>query len=165
MPVALLLMRKLVDMFQNSFADVSLRSIALLDQTADETLFQRPRELPQTFAMFTIGEYILRSAATVEQAFGGLTTRLWDDPFEWTLPEKLNTVTAVKGYLAEVEETTQAGFEFLANDDVLFKEIPAPSAITPIAQILIQTLARAEHFQGRAFAVYQMLSDEKLPKI
>ena len=41
--------------------------------------------------MFSCGEYILRSAAAVEQTFGGITTRLWDDPFEWTLPEALST--------------------------------------------------------------------------
>jgi hypothetical protein len=32
-------------------------------------------------------EQILRSARIVEQVSGGITANLWDDPFEWTLPE------------------------------------------------------------------------------
>jgi hypothetical protein len=35
-------------------------------------------------------QYILRSAAAIEQMCGGLTANLWDDPFEWTLPETLS---------------------------------------------------------------------------
>ena len=30
------------------------------------------------------------SAGTIEQTFGGITANLWDDPFEWTLPETLH---------------------------------------------------------------------------
>ena len=48
---------------------------------------------------------LLRSAAAVEQTFGGITTRLWDDPFEWTLPEKLSSTDLLIGYLNEVEQT------------------------------------------------------------
>ncbi|HLA94383.1 MAG TPA: hypothetical protein VK612_01590, partial [Pyrinomonadaceae bacterium] len=82
-------MRDLLDVFDKAFAAVHTRSVELLGQTSGPDLYRRPRELPQTFAMFTVGEYLLRSAASVEQTFGGITRRLWDDPFEWTLPEKL----------------------------------------------------------------------------
>jgi hypothetical protein len=41
------------------------------------------REQPATGD--SCGEQVLRSAAIVEQSFGGLTANLWDDPFEWTL--------------------------------------------------------------------------------
>ena len=157
-------MRLLLDTFDAAFQGISDRSMSLLELTSKDDLYRRPRELPKTFTMFTIGEYILRSAATVEQAFGGLTTRLWDDPFEWTLPEKLNSVALITQYLAEVDETRKVGIAYIASDESLAKQIPAPVEIKPIAEILIQTIARAEHFQGRAFAVFQMLSDEKLPK-
>ena len=53
------------------------------------------------------GEQVLRSAAIVEQTFGGLTANLWDDPFEWTLPETLSTSAKVIEYLNEVEATRQ----------------------------------------------------------
>jgi hypothetical protein len=158
-------MSTLLDTFDASFDTVSRRTRAILEVTSDELLYQRPRELPQTFAMFTVGEYVLRSAAAVEQTFGGITTRLWDDPFEWTLPEKLHSVSLIKEYLDEVDKTRKDGFAFLHNDGSLTKAIPAPATIKPISQVLIETLTRSEHYLGRAYAVFQMLSDEKLPRI
>lgn len=113
--------------------------------------------------MFSCGEYILRSAAAVEQTFGGITTKLWDDPFEWTLPEKLSSIAAMVEYLNDVEETRQRGFAFFTSDTDLLKQMPAPEKVKPIAQILLETVSRSRHFQGRAFAVFQMISDTKLP--
>ena len=112
-----------------------------------------------------MGEYLLRSAATIEQTFGGITMRLWDDPFEWTLPEKLSSTVLIADYFTEVEKTLNIGVAFLANDEVLRREIPAPTTIKSIGQVLIEALSRAEHYQGRAFGVFQALSDEKLPRI
>ena len=40
---------------------------------------------------YHLGEHIVRSAGAVEQTFDGITANLWDDPFEWTLPENLAT--------------------------------------------------------------------------
>jgi hypothetical protein len=137
----------------------------LIGKVVDTDLFRKPRELERTMTMFSCGEYILRSAAIVEQTFGGITTRLWDDPFEWTLPEKLSTRVHVNEYLDEVEVTRIRGFGFFLSDDDLRKEIPAPEITRPIFALLLETVARAEHFQGRAFAVFQMLSDEKLPRM
>ena len=117
------------------------------------------------FAQFSCGEYILRSAGAVEQTFGGIMSRLWDDPFEWTLPEELSTIEKISEYLAEVEETRRKGFAFFASDEDLKREIPAPEKLRSIFEILLETVARAEHFQGRAFAVFQMFSDEKLPNL
>ena len=108
---------------------------------------------------------MLRSASAVEQTFGGITRRLWDDPFEWTLPEKLSTIELVIEYLSEVDDARLAAFSFLTDDDTLLKTLPAPVEIKPIAQVLNDTLIRAEHYLGRAYAVHQMLSDRKLPKI
>ncbi|MEQ1763978.1 MAG: hypothetical protein ABL984_12645, partial [Pyrinomonadaceae bacterium] len=155
----------LLDTFDRSFATISARSRAILDLTSDEILYKHPRDLPNTFAIFTVGEYVLRSAAAVEQTFGGITTRLWDDPFEWTLPEKLYSIDLVKEYLDEVDSTRAEGVAFVANDESLSKSIPAPVKIVPISQVLIDTLARSEHYLGRAYAVFQMISDEKLPRI
>jgi hypothetical protein len=148
-----------------SFSSISARTRALIDLTSDEILYRRPRELPNTFSMFTVGEYVLRSAAAVEQTFGGITTRLWDDPFEWTLPEKLHSLELVREYLDEVDRTRREGIAFIADDESLFKSLPAPVKILPISQVLLDTLARSEHYLGRAYAVYQMISDTKLPRI
>ncbi len=115
--------------------------------------------------MFTCGEYVLRSAGAVEQTFGGIMTRLWDDPFEWTLPEELSTTALIAEYLAEVEVTRRKGFALFKTDEDLRREMPAPGKLKTIFEILLDTVSRAEHFQGRAFAVFQMFSDEKLPRV
>ena len=115
--------------------------------------------------MFSAGEYILRSAAAVEQTCGGITTRLWDDPFEWTLPEKLSTRERVIEYLNEVEDTRRSAFRFFTSDSDLSKQIPAPEKLRSIFDLVLETLARSEHYQGRALAIFQMLSDKKLPRL
>jgi hypothetical protein len=131
----------------------------------DDKLYWKPREIPDSVSRVSCGEFILRSAGTIEQTFGGLTTKLWDDPIEWTLPEALPTCGKVLEYLNEVEETRARGFEFFQTDEDLYRELPAPVELKPISLLLLEILSRAENFQGRAFAVFQMFSDEKLPRV
>jgi len=151
--------------FNQRFLILDGRTRELLRFLDDDLLYKKPRETPNSMAMFSCGEYLLRSAAMIEKTFGGITTRLWDDPFEWTLPEKLTTVSDVALYLDEVENTRVKGFAFFKSDEDLKRQLPAPEKLTSIAEILLETLAKAEHYQGRAFAVFQMLSDQKLPRI
>ena len=158
-------MRSFIEIFGQKFDDLHARNLQILAIVAEEDLYRRPRELPQTLTLFTVGEYLLRCAAAVEQTFGGITTRLWDDPFEWTLPEKLNSKALVGEYLDEVENTTRKGLAFLTSDEDLSKRMPAPAEIKSIFEILTGTLLRAEHFQGRAAAIAQFFSDEKLPRL
>src|SRR5215213_10960444 len=165
MPVAFFFMDPMLKSFDRRFALIHQRSLALLKMLSDADLFRKPRELERSMVMFSCGEYILRSAAAVEQTCGGITTRLWDDPFEWTLPEELSTSEKVAGYLAEVEVERESAFRFFVSDDDLRKQIPAPENLHSIFDLLLETVARAEHYQGRAFAVFQMLSDKKLPRI
>jgi hypothetical protein len=155
-------MKTLIDSFDRQFRAVHERSVLLTGKVPADKLFWKPRDLGRTMAMFSCGEYILRSAAAVEQCFGGITTKLWDDPFEWTLPEKLSTPALVLEYLAEVEETRQHGFAYFTGDGDLTREMPAPDRLRPIHEILLDTVGRAENFQGRAFSIFRMLSDEKL---
>jgi hypothetical protein len=151
--------------FDQQFVAIDRRSRDLLAKLTNEQLFATPNPAVRTMAPFSCGEYILRSAGAVEKTFGGITTRLWDDPFEWTLPEKLSTREAVVQYLDEVEATRRRGFGFFASDDDLKCEIPAPEKLRTLADILIDTLSRASHLQGRAFAIYQTLTGEKLPRV
>ena len=158
-------MDALLNSFDQRFRILHDRSSELLNRIEPGDLYRKPRELERSMAMFSCGEYLLRSAAAVEQTFGGITTRLWDDPFEWTLPEKLSTVAAIIGYLNEVEATRVSAFKFFTSDDDLRKEIPAPERLRSIFDLLLETVARGEHYQGRAFAVFQALSDKKLPRV
>ncbi len=158
-------MKLQVNIFDRQFFHLHSRSNELLKLIPDDKLFWKPRELNKTYQMFSCGEYILRSAGKVEQTFGGIATRLWDDPFEWTLPEELSTAALMIEYLAEVEQTRLKGFALFNSDEDLRREILAPDKLRTIFEILIETVARSEHFQGRAFAIFQMLSDEKLPRV
>lgn len=158
-------MNPIIESFDRAFYSLHESSFELISRTPDDLLFHKPRKFERSMAMFSTGEYILRSAAAVEQTFGGITTRLWDDPFEWALPEELASVERVKQYLAEVETRRMQGMKFLSSDAELMQQIPAPETLRSIFDILLGTIARAEHFQGRAFAVFQMISDDKLPRI
>ncbi|CAN5541102.1 hypothetical protein BH10ACI1_BH10ACI1_07290 [soil metagenome] len=158
-------MKSIINSFDRQFLHLHERSCAFIKKIPNEKLFWKPREIPESMAIFSCGEFILRSAGAIEQTFGGITTRLWDDPFEWTLPEKLSTVDLILEYLGEAEDTRKRGFAFFQTDEDLRRDIPAPEKLKAIAAILIETLARAENFQGRAFAVFQMFSDEKLPPL
>ncbi|MEO7659355.1 MAG: hypothetical protein ABIV48_07050 [Pyrinomonadaceae bacterium] len=158
-------MDKLLSAFDRSFISLDTRSRQLLAKLPENKLFLKPREIANSMAIFSCGEYILRSAAMVEKTFGGITTRLWDDPFEWTLPEKLFDRNAVFAYLDEVEKTRVLGFSYFKSDDDLLREMPSPERLRPIIDILLEAIGKAEHFQGRAFAVFQMISDEKPPRM
>ena len=158
-------MKTLISAFDLRFAAIDARSRDLLLSVPNNLLYQRPRETRNEMAPFSCGEYILRSAAMVEKTFGGITTRLWDDPFEWTLPEKLVNTDLILAYLDEVETTRVRGFGFFTSDDDLRKEIPAPETLRPLTDILLETIDLASHFQGRAFALFQLLTDEKLPQM
>jgi hypothetical protein len=162
---AAFLMDPILTALDNEFLDIDRLSRDLLNRLSEGNLFLKPREIENSMAMFSCGEYLLRSAAMVEKTFGGITTRLWDDPFEWTLPEKLSRRVDIIRYLDEVEQTRIRGFAFIATDRALLTQIPAPEALTSLIGILLATLVSASHYQGRAFAVFQMLSDEKLPRL
>lgn len=158
-------MRSQIEILDERFAELHARSIALVALVPAERLYWQPRATDALFPVNSCGEFILRSAAAVEQTFGGLTARLWDDPFEWTLPEALSTPALIAGYLEEVEQTRRRGFAFLTGDEDLRREIPAPERLKSIFRILVETLGRAEHFQGRAFGVFQTFADDKPPRL
>lgn len=149
-------MDKIVAGFDRAFVELDKRSRELLDKIDDAQLFVRLTDTG-SLSRPSVGEYTVRCAALVEKTFGGITTRLWDDPFEWTLPEKLSDKAAVLNYLDEVEATRARGFALFTSDDDLRREIPAPEKLKPIIDVLLDALVKASHYQGRAFAVYQMI--------
>ncbi len=91
----------------------------------------------------SVGEGVIRSAAAVEQVFGGIMSRLWDDPFEWTLPESLSTREWVLAYLDDVAETRVRGFRTFISDSELERLIPAPTEFKPIFAVLLEFLSLA----------------------
>ena len=154
-------MDKFIEGLDRQFAQLYSDSRKLIEAIPAELLYQQPPGKSNSLPLHSCGEHILRSAAVVEQTFGGITTNLWDDPFEWTLPEALPTPDQVTGYLDEVEVTRQHGFQHFKNDADLLKEIMAPSGSTQLLPLLLDTLARAAHHQGRARATFEILRAEK----
>ena len=156
---------QVISSLDGEFARLHGRSVALVHAVTPDQLYWQPQGAGGVLAA-SCGEHLLRSAAAVEQTFGGITASLWDDPFEWTLPETLSTPRLVEEYLSEVEATRRRGFALVKSDAELAKEIAAPSGeMKPLAALFVETLARASHLQGRAFAVFRLLSDARLPPL
>jgi hypothetical protein len=108
----------------------------------------------------SIGENILRSAAAIEQMCGGITSNLWDDPFEWTLPETLSNGDLIVDYLSEVDRLRERAFNSITNDSALTKFVATPGGEQPLLGLLLQTLLQAGDQRGRAVATIKILSGE-----
>ena len=155
-------MNRLIEALDGEFARLHARSRALVEAVPADRLYWQPRQSGGAFPAHSCGGHVLRSAARVEQTFGGITANLWDDPFEWTLPESLQTPARVLEYLDEVEATRRRGFATLRDDADLSKEFNDPSGETrTLAALLFETLERAAHHQGRAFAAFGLFSDAR----
>jgi hypothetical protein len=160
-------MNQLLTTLDAQFAALHARSSALVRVVPAERLYWQPRVAEAGAPpVYSCGEHILRSAASVEQTFGGVTANLWDDPFEWTLAETLATPALVAQYLAEVEATRRRGLALVATDADLLKRIAVPSGeMQTLFALLSETLVRAADHQGRAFATFRLFSDERLPAL
>jgi hypothetical protein len=157
-------MRTIIDAFAAALADIDRRQRRLLDQISPEDIFWTPVDIKDSMVLLSVGGSVLRSAAMVEQVFLGLTRRLWDDPFEWTLPEKLSTKEAILGYLGEVAATCDSGLKFFASDADLSRKLPAPDELKTIAEVLIDAIAKAQNHLGRGEAVAKILTAGGRPK-
>jgi len=106
----------------------------------------------------------LRSAAVIEQTCGGLTANLWDDPFEWTLPETLSNGDLIVDYLSEVDRLRQRAFESITDDSALTMFVSTPTGERPLVDLLLETLRRSSDHRGRAAATIKILSGEGTPR-
>ena len=141
--------RKLIESFDLQFARLDTRTRDLVQRVPVAALYR-----PLNPGAASVGELILRSAGAVEQTCGGLTANLWDDPFEWTLPETLSTPALITEYLNEVAQTRNRFFARLHDDGDLAKLIAVPAGDTqPLIQILRETLLRAAEYLERAAVV------------
>jgi hypothetical protein len=145
--------REFSRLHQQSCALIAATSIEVLYAFSEQTESSASRQLPP------IGESVLRGAAAIEQTFGGITANLWDNPFEWTLPEYLSTPAKIREHLDEVEATRQRAFASFTDDDCLLKHVAVPSGGTrPLIDLLLETLLNAASFQTRALVALKILS-------
>jgi len=141
------------------FAALHRRSRELTEAMPFEIFYGNPGTPMRVVAAHSPGENILRSAAVVEQTFGGITANLWDDPFEWTLPETLSTRELVIQYLDEVEEVRRRAFMSFRQKADLLKEVALPSGRNrSLIDLLLDTLARASEYHQRAAGILKTLS-------
>jgi hypothetical protein len=150
-------MDELIESLDSQFLRLSCGWRELIDALEPELLYRQPLCGANSYSP-SCGEHLVRSARLVEQTFGGLTANLWDDPFEWTLPETLPTPEKMLAYFNEVEATRKRGFELFKSDEDLRKEIVTPSGETQLLSLLLDTLLRAGHHHLSAKATFDLLS-------
>jgi len=145
----------LVSALDRAFVD-SIDSLKEIARSVDPALlYQRANDL-------SVGEQILRSAAVIEQTFGGLTANLWDDPFEWTLPETLATSESIVAYLSEVDSIRERAFSSIDGDQALTRYVAVPSGESKtLIELLLETLVRASEYRGRAVAMLAITKGRK----
>jgi hypothetical protein len=132
--------REIVNQLDLELASVVRSLKELVNSVPQHLLYKHPPAV-------SIGENILRSAAVIEQTFGGLTANLWDDPFEWTLPETLSTADRIIEYLSEVDLARQRAFSSIVDDSALTKYISLPSGEPRLLiSLLLETLVTAKSF-------------------
>jgi hypothetical protein len=167
--------REIVESLDREFARLHVNSCAAIDHTPPEILYIVPSppeglesqgrvvsKTPLVSQLASVGESVLRSAAAIEQTFGGITANLWDDPFEWTLPEYLSTPAKITEHLTEVEATRRLAFTSFADDASLRKHVAVPSGETrPLIDLLSDTLLRAADYQAEALLALKMLSGNR----
>ena len=149
-------MRTVIESLNEHFEQIDSRQRAVLNATEEQNLFWTPVPVSDSMITLSVGGSILRSAAMVEQVFLGLTRRLWDDPFEWTLPENLSTRAAITDYLDEVLQARQKGFQFLKSDADLAMMLPAPDKLKPVGDVLKDALLKALRHVGTAEAILKL---------
>lgn len=142
--------RALINELDGQFARLHHSSRELVS-SASSAVLEGEHRPQQVRPLDSVREYVLRSAAVIEQTFGGITANLWDDPFEWTLPETLNTRERIIEYLEEVEATRRRAFASMANDNDLSRDMVLPSGETrQLIDVLRETISRAAGYQDRA---------------
>ena len=158
--------RDIVASLDREFSRLHQQACALISATSIDVLYAVPeqRGASSSQQLPAIGESILRGAAAIEQTFGGITANLWDDPFEWTLPEYLSTPAKIREHLGEVEATRQRAFASFTEDACLLKHVAVPSGDTrQLIDLLLETLLKAASFQTQALVSLKILSGISLP--
>lgn len=158
-------MKQLISALDAEFLRLYKASLIMLALMPAEHLYTVPRSESKTSLPQSFGEHLLRGAAVIERTFGGITANLWDDPFEWTLPETLKTPELVGQYLSEVQATRRRAFDSFSSDEDLSKEIMMPwGESQTLFSLLLETLTRAAKHQGCAFAVYSLFGSKRPPR-
>jgi len=138
-------MNPFIAWFDREFTQLESDWRELIEQLDAASLYSEKQQ-----QLCPAAEQILQSARIVEQVSGGITANLWDDPFEWTLPETLTTREKLISYFAEVGTARAHAFGFFADDADLRKTVMAPRGPTQLISLWLDALVRARHHQLQA---------------
>ena len=129
----------------------------------EEKLYWKPFESDKFIRIYSCGELISHVGGIVEYAFNGITSNLWEEPFEWITREVLPTRSHVGAYLDEVARVRRMAFADFKDED-LPKLIYFPNAAsTTLGEILVKTLSHASHHRGQVYAYVHLVTDARLP--
>ena len=153
--------RYLIEKLDRECIGLLSRLTQLVESVPAQSLYEQPPDSSGG----SVGENVVRSAAVLEQAFGGLTTNLWDDPHEWTLPETLSTSALIVEYLTEVDQARTRAFASLVDDSALQKYIAMPSGDQGTIQaLLVNAIESAQMFEDLAAEKYKKLFIDRAPR-
>jgi uncharacterized damage-inducible protein DinB len=137
--------------------------IEVLAIIPEDKLYWKPFESEKFIRIYSCGELISHIGGTVEYAFNGITSNLWEEPFEWITREVLPTRSHIAAYLDEVAKVRRMAFTDFSDED-LPKRIYFPNAAsTTLGEILVKTLSHASHHRGQVYAFVHLVTDARLP--
>lgn len=137
--------------------------IQILDIIPEDKLYLKPFESANFIRVYSCGELISHIGGIVEYAFNGITSNLWEEPFEWITREVLPTRSHIAAYLEEVARVRRMAFSSFTDED-LPKKIYFPNATgTTLGEILTKTLSHASHHRGQVYAYAHLFTDARLP--
>jgi hypothetical protein len=67
--------------------------------------------------------------------------------------------------LNEAEQARLRAFALFHADADLLKEIATPAGMCTLHGLALETLVRASHYQGRAFATFRLFSEAPPPRL
>ena len=145
------------------FERIHQNLIEVLDIIPEEKLYWKPFESENFIRIYSCGELISHIGGIVEYAFNGITSNLWEEPFEWITREVLPTRSHIAGYLDEVARVRRMAFTDFSDGD-LPKRIYFPNAAsTTLGEILVKTLSHASHHRGQVYAYVHLVTGVRLP--
>src|ERR1051325_3090419 len=139
-------MNSFINWFEQEFRRLESGWSELIEELDPSSLYSASRQ-----QLSPAAEQILRSARIVEQVSGGITANLWDDPFEWTLPETLRTRDKLIAYVDAARDARDRAFQLFKADADLLKTVMPPSGPSQLMSLLLDALVRAayHHLQAK----------------
>jgi uncharacterized damage-inducible protein DinB len=152
-----------VEIFGSELERIHQNLLEILDLIPEDKLYLKPFESPNFIRIYSCGELISHIGGIVEYAFNGITSNLWEEPFEWITREALPTRSHIAAYLEEVAQVRRMAFTAFSDGD-LPKKIYFPNARgTTLAEILTRTLSHASHHRGQVYAYVHLFTEARLP--